>query len=309
MLFRNAEAIEVLGSVDTLVVDKTGTLTQGRPELFSVTWVEPFSENEVLTLAASLERGSEHPLASAIVKGAEARGLTLIPHASFDSQTGRGIVGRVGTRMVAVGNGSLMQSIGASDHELAQQAEYRRHEGQTVVFVAVDGTAAGMLGVADPIKLTAVEAIRSLRADGVRIAMLTGDAHHRTRRRAPRTDDEVRAEVAPEAKVAEVKRLQAQGRKVAMAGDGINDAPALAAADVGIAMGTGTDIAMESAELACKGRLRGIVRARRLSRQTMGNIRQNLFLFVYNALRRADCRGRAYPVFGWLLSPTLAAAR
>jgi Cu+-exporting ATPase len=313
VLFRNAEAIEVLGSVDTLVVDKTGTLTQGRPELFSVTWVEPFSENEVLTLAASLERGSEHPLASAIVKGAEARGLTLIPHVSFDSQTGRGIVGRVGTRMVAVGNRTLMPSVGASDHELAQQAEYRRHEGQTVVFVAVDGTAAGMLGVADPIKLTAVEAIRSLRADGVRIAMLTGDSAttaHAVARKVGIEIDEVRAEVAPEAKVAEVKRLQAQGRRVAMAGDGINDAPALAAADVGIAMGTGTDIAMESAGVTLvKGDLRGIVRARRLSRQTMRNIRQNLFFaFVYNALGVPIAAGVLYPVFGWLLSPALAAA-
>jgi len=313
VLFRNAEAIELLGSVDTLVVDKTGTLTQGKPELVSVTWVEPFSENEVLQLAASIERGSEHPLAGAIVKGAEARGLTLIPHATFDSQTGRGIIGRVGTRMVAVGNRTLMQSVGADDHEVAQQAEYRRHEGQTVMFVSVDGRAAGLLGVADPIKLTAVEAVRSLRADGVRIIMLTGDSPttaHAVARKVGIEIEEVLAEVAPEAKVAEVKRLQAQGRKVAMAGDGINDAPALAAADVGIAMGTGTDIAMESAGVTLvKGDLRGIVRARRLSRQTMRNIRQNLFFaFVYNALGVPIAAGVLYPVFGWLLSPTLAAA-
>jgi len=313
VLFRNAEAIELLGSVDTLVVDKTGTLTQGKPELVSVTWVEPFSENEVLQLAASLERGSEHPLAGAIVKGAEARGLALISHTTFESQTGRGIAGRVGTRMVAVGNRTLMQSVGADDHEVAQQAEYRRHEGQTVMFVAVDGRAAGLLGVADPIKLTAVEAIRSLRADGVRIAMLTGDSAttaHAVARKVGIEIEEVLAEVAPEAKVAEVKRLQAQGRKVAMAGDGINDAPALAAADVGIAMGTGTDIAMESAGVTLvKGDLRGIVRARRLSRQTMRNIRQNLFFaFVYNALGVPVAAGVLYPVFGWLLSPTLAAA-
>jgi Cu+-exporting ATPase len=313
VLFRNAEAIELLGSVDTLVVDKTGTLTQGKPELVSVTWVEPFSENEVLQLAASLERGSEHPLAGAIVKGADARGLTLIPHATFESQTGRGIIGRVGTRTVAVGNRTLMQSVGADDHEVAQQAEYRRHEGQTVMFVAVDGRAAGLLGVADPIKLTAVEAIRSLRADGVRIVMLTGDSPttaHAVARKVGIEIEEVLAEVAPEAKVAEVKRLQAQGRKVAMAGDGINDAPALAAADVGIAMGTGTDIAMESAGVTLvKGDLRGIVRARRLSRETMGNIRQNLFFaFVYNALGVPIAAGVLYPVFGWLLSPMLAAA-
>ena len=313
VLFRNAEAIELLGSVDTLVVDKTGTLTQGKPELVSVTWVEPFSENEVLELAASLERASEHPLAAAIVKGAEARGLTLTSHTSFDSQTGRGIVGRVGVRMVAVGNRTLMQSLDADDHELAQQAEYRRHEGQTVVFVAVDGRAAGLLGVADPIKLSAVEAIRSLRADGVRISMMTGDSAttaHAVARKVGIEIGDVRAEVTPAAKAAEVKRLQAAGRKVAMAGDGINDAPALAAADVGIAMGTGTDIAMESAGVTLvKGDLRGIVRARRLSRQTMRNIRQNLFFaFVYNAVGVPVAAGVLYPVFGWLLSPTLAAA-
>ena len=313
VLFRNAEAIEVLGSVDTLVVDKTGTLTQGKPELVSVAWVDPFNENELLQLAASLERGSEHPLANAIVKGAEARGLTLIPHATFDSQTGRGIVGRVGTRTIAVGNRSLMQSVGADDPDLVRKAEDRRHEGQTVVFVAVDGRAAGLLGVADPIKLTAVDAIRSLRADGVRIVMLTGDSAttaHAVARKIGIDTDGVRAEVAPEGKVVEVKRLQAEGRKVAMAGDGINDAPALAAADVGIAMGTGTDIAMESAGVTLvKGDLRGIALARKLSRQTMSNIRQNLFFaFVYNALGVPIAAGVLYPVFGWLLSPTLAAA-
>jgi Cu+-exporting ATPase len=313
VLFRNAEAIEVLGSIDTVVVDKTGTLTQGKPELVSVTWAEPFGENEMLALAASLERGSEHPLAGAIVKGAEARGLALIPHAAFDSLTGRGIVGRIGTRSVAVGNRTLMQSIGADDPELARKAEERRREGQTVVFVAVDGRAAGLIGVADPIKLTAVEAIRSLRADGVRIVMLTGDSAttaHAVARKVGIDVEEVRAEVAPEAKVAEVKRLQAEGRRVAMAGDGINDAPALAAADVGIAMGTGTDIAMESAGVTLvKGDLRGIARARRLSRQTMRNIRQNLFFaFGYNALGVPIAAGVLYPLFGWLLSPTIAAA-
>ena len=313
VLFRNAEAIEVLGSIDTLVVDKTGTLTQGKPELVSVTWVEPFSESEVLELAAGLERGSEHPLAGAIVKGASTRGLNLLTHTGFESLTGRGIVGDIGTRRVAVGNRTLMQSIGADDPELARKAEERRHEGQTVVFVAVDGRAAGLLGVADPVKLTAVEAIRSLRADGVRVAMLTGDSvttAHAVARKVGIDIQDVRAEVAPEAKVAEVRGLQALGRKVAMAGDGINDAPALAAADVGIAMGTGTDIAMESAGVTLvKGDLRGIVRARRLSRQTMRNIRQNLFFaFVYNALGVPIAAGVLYPVFGWLLSPTLAAA-
>ncbi len=311
VLFRNAEAIEILGAVDTLVVDKTGTLTQGKPELVSVTWVAPFTERDVLEMAASLERASEHPLAAAIVKGAESRGFSLMAPGRVESQTGRGIVGLVGTRAVAVGNRTLMQSLGADDAELARKAEERRHDGQTVVFVAADGRPAGLLGIADAVKLTAVEAVRALRADGLRITMLTGDSETTARAVARKLGiDEVRAEVTPHDKVAEIKRLRSEGRSVAMAGDGINDAPALAAADVGIAMGTGTDIAMESASVTLvKGDLRGIVRARRLSRQTMRNIRQNLFFaFVYNAIGVPIAAGLLYPVFGWLLSPAIAAA-
>jgi Cu+-exporting ATPase len=311
VLFRNAEAIEVLGAVDTLVVDKTGTLTQGKPELASVSWTDPFTEEDLLGLAASLERGSEHPLASAIVRGAEARGLTLMAPGKFESQTGRGIVGRVGDRIVAVGSRALMQSLNADDPELARKAEERRRDGQTVVFVAIDGKPAGLLGVSDSIKLTAVEAIRALHGSGLRIVMVTGDSQTTAQAVARKLSiDDVRAEVTPQDKVAEVKRLQAEGRRVAMAGDGINDAPALAAADVGIAMGTGTDIAMESASVTLvKGDLRGIVRARKLSRLTMRNIRQNLFFaFVYNALGVPIAAGVLYPVFGVLLSPMIAAA-
>ncbi len=311
VLFRNAEAIETLGRIDTLIVDKTGTLTQGKPELVSVSWVEPFSEGDVLGLAASLERASEHPLAGAIARGAEARGLTLAPPSDVNTQIGRGISGRVGGRLVAVGNRTFMEALHAADEGLARKAEDRRLDGQTVVFVAIDGRPAGLLGVADAVKITAVEAIRALHADGVRIAMVTGDSATTAAAVARKLGiDDVRAEVTPQDKVAEVKRLQAAGRRVAMAGDGINDAPALAAADVGIAMGTGTDIAMESGGVTLvKGDLRGIVRARQLSRQTMTNIRQNLFFaFVYNALGVPIAAGVLYPFFGLLLSPTIAAA-
>jgi Cu+-exporting ATPase len=311
VLFRDAEAIEVLGTVDTLVVDKTGTLTQGKPALTSVTWIEPFTEHDVLQLAASLERASEHPLAAAIIKGAESRGLALMAPGHFESRTGQGVVGRVGTRLVAVGNRALMRAVGAEEDAIAQKAEERRADGQTVVFVAIDGRAAGLLGVADPVKLTAVEAIRALHSAGIRIVMMTGDSRTTAMAVARRLGlDDIRAEVTPDAKAAEVKALRAAGRRVAMAGDGINDAPALAAADVGLAMGTGTDIAMESAGVTLvKGDLRGIVRARRLSRLTMRNIRQNLFFaFVYNALGVPIAAGALYPMAGLLLSPAIAAA-
>ncbi len=311
VLFRNAEAIELLGSVDTLVIDKTGTLTQGKPALTTVSWCEPFTEADVLRLAASLERGSEHPLAPAIVKGAEARGLALQAPEGFQSITGRGVTGRVGSRAVAVGNHALMESVGVRDPGLEQRAEKLRLEGQTVVFVAVDGRPAGLLGVGDPIKVSAAEAIRALHADGLRIVMLTGDSMTTANAVARKLGiDEVRAEVLPDQKADVVTGLQQKGRVVAMAGDGINDAPALAAARVGIAMGTGTDVAMETAGVTLvKGDLRGILRARRLSRLTMGNIRQNLFFaFVYNALGVPIAGGALYPVFGLLLSPMIAAA-
>jgi Cu+-exporting ATPase len=300
VLFRNAEAIEVLGGVDTLVIDKTGTLTSGRPELVSVVTGNGFSEPELLRLAASVERASEHPLAAAIVGGAEARGATIRAASDFASMTGKGVRGVVDGRSVVVGNRTLL----TETHELVDRAEELRVRGQTVMFVIVDGKLSGIIGVADPVKDTARDAIRELHDEGLRIVMLTGD--NETTARAVATQvgiDEVIAEVLPEAKVETVRRLQHEGRVVAMAGDGINDAPALAQADVGIAMGTGTDVAMESADITLvRGDLRGIVRARRLSRATMRNIRQNLFFaFVYNAI------GVPAAAFG-LLSPMIAAA-
>jgi P-type Cu+ transporter len=313
VLSRNAEAIELLGTVDTLVVDKTGTLTQGRPELSSVSWSDDFREQEVLALAASLERQSEHPLADAIVRGAMARGLALPEPNAFTSRTGLGVTGRVAGRDVAVGSYALMQELGIDPAALARRADALRHEGQTVVFVAIDRRAAGLMGIGDPVKVSAPEAIRTLRLKGVRIVMLTGDnltTAQAVARKVGIDAADVRAGVLPAAKVEVVKRLHDEGHTVAMAGDGINDAPALAAADVGIAMGTGTDVAMESASVTLvKGDLRGIVRACTLSRQTMRNIRQNLFFaFVYNALGVPIAAGLLYPFFGLLLSPMIAAA-
>ena len=311
VLFRNAEAIELAGQMDTLVVDKTGTLTQGRPEVVSVAGREPYSENEVLQLAASVERASEHPLASAIIRGAEARGLSLMAPSRFASYTGQGVTAEVGGRPVGVGNAALLERLGASDAPLAQMADERRRDGHTVVFVAIDGRAAGLLAIADPIKTTAAEAIRALRAEGLRFVMLTGD--NRTTAEAVARQlgiDDVRAEVSPSEKAAVIRSLKDAGARVAMAGDGINDAPALATADVGIAMGSGTDIAMESAGVTLvRGDLRGIVRARRLSRATMTNIRQNLVLaFVYNAIGVPIAAGVLYPALGLVLSPMIAAA-
>jgi len=311
VLFRNAEAIEVMRKVDTLVVDKTGTLTEGRPKLITVETVNGLDAPGLLRLAAGLERGSEHPLAAAIVQGAQERGIAPVSAESFESVTGKGVIGTVAGKSVALGNRALMEHIGVDPAGLAERAEAFREDGQTVMFVAVDGSPAGILGVADPIKGTTEEAIRKLHGDGIRIVMLTGDNRTTATAVAGKLGlDDVYAEVLPDQKADAVKRLQGEGRIVAMAGDGINDAPALAQAQVGIAMGTGTDVAMESAGVTLvKGDLRGIVRARLLSRATMRNIRQNLFFaFVYNALGVPVAAGILYPFFGILLSPMIAAA-
>ncbi|MBI4563795.1 MAG: heavy metal translocating P-type ATPase [Planctomycetes bacterium] len=311
VLFKNAQAIETLRRVDTLIVDKTGTLTEGKPELETVQAGEGFSETDLLRLAGSLERGSEHPLANAIVRGAEARGVSLAPAQGFRALSGKGATGAVENRRVAVGNLKLLSEIGIAPGDFQERAERLRGEGQTAMFVAVDGRAAGLLGVADPIKATAPEAVRALHEEGLRIVMLTGDSRTTAEAVARKLGiDEVAAEVLPEEKKAWVERLQAQGRTVAMAGDGINDAPALARADVGIAMGTGADVAMESADVTLvRGDLRGVVRARRLSEATLRNIKQNLFFaFVYNAMGVPIAAGALYPLAGLLLSPMIAAA-
>jgi len=310
ILFKNAEAIEILRKVDTLVVDKTGTLTEGKPKLVAVE-VLGLDERELLRVAASLERGSEHPLADAIVKGAEERGASKIDAADFESIAGKGVKGRVDGQDVALGNRALMESIGAPLGNLSERAELLRAEGQTVMYVAVGGRMVGLLGVADPIKETTPGAIAALHEQGVRIVMLTGDSKTTAQAVARKLGiSEVMAEVLPDQKAAIVKRLQSEGRVVAMAGDGVNDAPALAQADVGVAMGTGTDVAMESAGVTLvKGDLRGIARARRLSRATMSNIKQNLFFaFVYNAAGVPIAAGVLYPFVGLLLSPVIAAA-
>jgi len=311
VLFKNAEAIEVMRQVDTLVVDKTGTLTEGKPRLVLVEAARGTDEAALLRLAATLERGSEHPLAAAIVAGAEARGVEMGKAEGFESVTGKGVTGEVDGRRVALGNARLLEALGIEPGALAERAEALRAEGQTVMFVAADGEPAGLVGVADPIKETAQAAIEALHGEGVRIVMLTGDSETTAKAVAEKLGlDEVIAGVLPEQKAEHVKQHQAAGRVVAMAGDGINDAPALAQAQVGIAMGTGTDVAMESAGVTLvKGDLRGIVRARRLSRATMRNIRQNLFFaFVYNTLGVPVAAGVLYPAFGILLSPMIAAA-
>ena len=308
VLVRNAEALETMEKVDTLVVDKTGTLTEGKPRLMSVVALPGVSEQELLRLAASLERASEHPLAAAITAGASERGVQLVEAGEFRSLTGRGVVGKVEGREVAVGNEQLFEELGIS---APSGAEEIRREGQTAMLVAVDGKPAGLVGVADPIKPSSVEAIRELQAQGLRIVMLTGDSRTTAEAVARKLGiDEFEAEVLPAKKAEVVKRLQAEGRMVAMAGDGINDAPALAQAHVGIAMGTGTDIAMESGGITLlKGDLRGVVRARRLSQAVMRNIRQNLFFaFIYNSLGVPLAAGVLYPFFGLLLSPIIAAA-
>ena len=309
VLIKNAEALEVLEKVDTLVVDKTGTLTEGKPHLETVVATGGKREDEILYLAASLERGSEHPLASAIVRGADERGVKLVDARDFRSITGKGVLGIVDGKQIALGNRRLLEDLGLAANEITSRAEELRKAGQTVMVVVIDGTVAGLIGVADPVKRSTPEAIRLLHQDGVRIIMLTGDNRITAEAVAKKLGiDEIQAEVLPEQKGQIVKRLQSEGRVVAMAGDGINDAPALAQAQVGIAMGTGTDVAMESAGVTLvKGDLRGIAKARRLSRATMKNIRQNLFFaFIYNALGIPLAAGLLYPFFGLLLSPMIA---
>ena len=312
VLVKNAQALELMERIDTLVVDKTGTLTLGKPKLTGVVAADGADEAEVLRLAAALERASEHPLAAAIVEGAEERGLTLPVATDFASHTGKGVSGTVEGRKVALGNKVLLADLGVDPSALMPRADELRSEGQGVMFVAVDGKLAGLIAVADPVKESAAQAIAELRRDGVRVVMLTGD-NQRTAEAVARQVggiDEVIADVLPDQKQAVVERLKASGRRVAMAGDGINDAPALAAADVGIAMGTGTDVAMESAAVTLvKGDLGGIVRARRLSRAVMSNIRQNLFFsFVFNGAGVPIAAGVFYPLFGLLLSPIIAGA-
>ncbi|MDH5444969.1 MAG: heavy metal translocating P-type ATPase [Gammaproteobacteria bacterium] len=311
VLIKNAEALEIMEKVDTLVVDKTGTLTEGKPKLESVYTRNGFNQNDALKLAASLERASEHPLAEAIVRGAEELNISLSQTTDFQSVTGKGVIGEVDGHNVALGNIKLLESLDIDAGDLPQQADKLRAEGQTVMLLAIDKQAAGLICVADPIKLTTAEAIDDLHAEGIHIVMLTGDSKRTAEAVASKLNiDQVQAEVLPEQKAEIVKQLQAEGRVVAMAGDGINDAPALAQAQVGIAMGTGTDVAMESAGVTLiKGDLRGIVRARRLSRATMRNIRQNLFFaFIYNTAGVPVAAGVLYPVFGILLSPMIAAA-
>ncbi len=311
VLIKNAEALETLEKVNTLVVDKTGTLTEGKPKLTSVVPLAGFDAGEVLRLGASLERASEHPLAAAIVNGAQERNSTLAAVSDFRSYTGKGVTGMVEGRAVALGNLKLFEELNLDTGDLPARAETLRSDGQTVMLLAIDSKAAGLIGVADPVKDSTAEAIRSLHAEGVHVIMLTGDNRITAEAVAKKLGiDRIEAEVLPEQKSSVVKQLQAQGRIVAMAGDGINDAPALAQAQVGIAMGTGTDVAMESAGVTLiKGDLRGIVRAVRLSRATMHNIRQNLFFaFIYNALGIPVAAGVLYPLFGLLLSPIIAAA-
>ena len=311
VLVKNAEALELMEKVDTLVVDKTGTLTEGKPRLVEVTAAGPFAEKELLRLAASLERGSEHPLAAAIVRGAEERGLTFGAVGDFTSETGKGVVGVVDGRQVAVGNLALFASLGIEPAGLASRTEDLRKDGQSVILIAVDGIAAGLIAVADPIKESAGGALKALHGDGIRIVMLTGDS--RTTAEAVGRMlglDDIAAEVLPDQKAVVVRDLQQKGRVVAMAGDGINDAPALAQAQIGIAMGTGTDVAMQSAAMTLvKGDLQGIVRARRLSRAVMRNIRENLFFaFIFNGLAIPIAAGALYPAFGLLLNPMIASA-
>src|SRR5438034_850685 len=311
VLVRNAEALEILEKVDTLVIDKTGTLTEGKPKVETVVAAAGEQEDELVRLAATLEQGSEHPLGAAVIAAARERGLKLSPSEKFESITGRGIRGKVDEKEVAVGNENWFKELGIVDSTLSSRAEELRRNGQTVIFVSIDRRVAGLLGVADPVKPSTPQAIRDLKREGLRLAMLTGDSRATAENIARQLGiEEVGAEGLPEQKLAVVLRLQKEGRTVAMAGDGINDAPALAQADVGIAMGTGTDVAMESGGITLvKGDLAGIVRARKLSRATMRNIRQNLFFaFLYNSLGVPIAAGVLYPFFGLLLRPIFAAA-
>ncbi len=311
VLIKNAEALEVMETVETLVVDKTGTLTEGKPRLATVVALADGEETALLRLAASLERGSEHPLAAAIVADAQERGIALTKAEEFRSLTGKGVVGKVDGHVVALGNRQLFAELAIDPAGLLDRAEMLRWEGQTVMLIAVDGRPAGLLGVADPIKASTSEALQALQRSGICVIMLTGDNRTTAEAVARKLGiDHVEADVLPEQKSEVIRRLQAEGHVVSMAGDGVNDAPALAQAQVGIAMGTGTDVAIESAGITLvKGDLRGIVRARRLSRGTMRNIRQNLFFaFIYNALGVPIAAGVLYPVLGILLSPMIAAA-
>ena len=311
VLFKDAEAIESMRKVDTLVVDKTGTLTEGAPKLTDVQTCGSVDESMMLRLAASLERSSEHPLARAIVDGAKERGLRLADTRNFQSVPGKGVIGEVDGHAVCLGNRVLLDDLGIDASRIVAEADNMRADARTVMFVAVDGEPAGLLGVSDPIKATTPDALRQLHADGLRIVMLTGDNEKTAQAVAKKLGiDEIVADVLPDEKAAKVESLQMQGRFVAMVGDGINDAPALARAHIGIAMGTGTDVAMESASITLvKGDLSGIVRARRLSRATMRNITQNLFFaFAYNGLGVPIAAGVLYPLVGILLSPMIAAA-
>jgi P-type Cu+ transporter len=310
ILIRNAEALEIFEKVDTLVVDKTGTLTEGKPRLTTVIPVEGFQETQLLQLVASLEKASEHPLAAAIIAGAKEKGIELVTVADFQSVTGKGVTGTLQGKRIGVGNAALMQGLGASSEALQERAESLRKDGQTVMFVASDGRIAGAIAVADPIKGSTLEAIQQLKQEGIRVVMVTGDNHTTAAAVAQKLGIDFEADVSPNKKAEVVKKLQSQGRIVAMAGDGVNDAPALAQAHVGIAMGTGTDVAMETGGITLvKGDLRGIVKARRLSQRTMSNIRQNLFFaFFYNALGVPLAAGVLYPLFGLLLNPMIAAA-
>jgi Cu+-exporting ATPase len=310
ILIRNAESLEIFEKVNTLVVDKTGTLTEGKPRLTEVIPAEGFDATNLLQSVASLEKASEHPLAAAILAGAREKKIELVPVVDFQSITGKGITGTLQRKRIAVGSAALIAELGASSETLQARAEGFRKEGQTVMFVASDGRFAGLIAVADPIKPSAVQAIRQLKQAGIRVVMVTGDNHTTAAAVALKLGIDFDADVLPEKKAEVVKKLQSQRAVLAMAGDGVNDAPALAQAQVGIAMGTGTDVAMETGGITLvKGDLRGIVKARRLSQRTMRNIRQNLFFaFFYNALGIPLAAGVLYPVFGLLLNPMIAAA-
>jgi P-type Cu+ transporter len=311
VLIKNAESLEIMEKVDTLIIDKTGTLTEGKPKLMEIVVAPGFEQNETLRLVASLEQSSEHPLASAIVKGAQEKGIALSTVENFLSTTGKGVQGIVDGHTIALGNTAMLASLGINADSLVQAANQLRAKGQTAMFAAIDGKPAAIISVADPIKATTPEALRQLKAEGLHIVMLTGDSKATAKAIADQLGiDDYEAEVLPERKSELVRQLQEKGRKIAMAGDGVNDAPALAQAHVGIAMGTGTDVAMESAGVTLvKGDLIGIVRARRLSHATMRNIRQNLFFaFIYNVLGVPVAAGLLYPFFGLLLSPVIASA-
>jgi Cu+-exporting ATPase len=311
VLIKNAEALERMEKIDTLVVDKTGTLTEGKPKVIAIVPAEGFSETDILRLAATVERASEHPLADAIVRAASERKLELSKVEAFDSPTGKGATGKVDGKTIVLGNANFLQSLGIDAKSMNEQGERLRGDGATVISMAVDGKLAGLFAIADPVKASTPDALKALAAEGIKVIMLTGD--NRTTANAVAKQlgiSDVEAEVLPDQKSAVVVKLQKDGKVVAMAGDGVNDAPALAAAEVGIAMGTGTDVAMESAGVTLlKGDLTGIVRARRLSQATMRNIRQNLFFaFIYNAAGIPIAAGVLYPAFGLLLSPIIAAA-